>query len=74
MPRQARPADNPGRNEPGACEINFGFLFEHLDRIGHQGWIGCEYRPATTTEAGLGWLERARRQRPSAIDINKEST
>ena len=19
------------------------------------GWIGCEYKPATTTEAGLGW-------------------
>jgi len=49
-------ADNPGRNEPGTGEINYRFLFEHLDRIGYQGWIGCEYKPATTTEAGLGWL------------------
>jgi hydroxypyruvate isomerase len=51
-------ADNPGRNEPGTGEINYPFLFSHLDRIGYQGWIGCEYKPATTTEAGLGWLRR----------------
>ncbi|MDH4554886.1 hydroxypyruvate isomerase [Pseudomonas sp. BN417] len=50
-------ADNPGRNEPGTGEINYRFLFEHLDRIGYQGWIGCEYKPATTTVAGLGWLK-----------------
>ena len=48
-------ADNPGRNEPGTGEINYAFLFAHLDRIGYDGWIGCEYKPATTTEAGLGW-------------------
>jgi hydroxypyruvate isomerase len=51
-------ADNPGRHEPGSGEINYAFLFAHLDRIGYDGWIGCEYRPATTTEAGLGWRER----------------
>ncbi len=51
-------ADNPGRNEPGSGEINYRFLFEHLDRIGYAGWIGCEYKPATTTEAGLGWRQR----------------
>jgi hydroxypyruvate isomerase len=51
-------ADNPGRNEPGTGEINYGFLFAHLDRIGYSGWIGCEYKPATTTEAGLGWRQR----------------
>lgn len=51
-------ADNPGRHEPGTGEINYAFLFAHLDRIGYPGWIGCEYRPATTTEAGLGWIER----------------
>ncbi len=55
-------ADNPGRNEPGTGEINYNFLFAHLDRIGYKGWVGCEYKPATTTEAGLGWLESARRQ------------
>ena len=55
-------ADNPGRNEPGTGEINYDFIFAHLERIGYKGWIGCEYKPATTTEAGLGWLETARQQ------------
>ncbi len=50
-------ADNPGRNEPGTGEINYPFLFEHLDRIGYAGWIGCEYKPKTTTDAGLGWVK-----------------
>lgn len=49
-------ADNPGRNEPGTGEINYHFLFKHLDRLGYQGWIGCEYKPFTSTEAGLGWI------------------
>jgi len=48
-------ADNPGRNEPGTGEINYRFLFGWLDAIGYDGWIGCEYKPKTTTEAGLGW-------------------
>ena len=48
-------ADNPGRNEPGTGEINYRFLFGWLDAIGYGGWVGCEYRPKTTTEAGLGW-------------------
>jgi len=51
-------ADNPGRNEPGTGEINYPFLFAWLDRIGYSGWIGCEYKPATTTAAGLGWRRR----------------
>jgi hydroxypyruvate isomerase len=50
-------ADNPGRHEPGTGEINYPFLFAHLDRIGYDGWIGCEYKPATTTEAGLAWRQ-----------------
>ena len=49
-------ADNPGRNEPGTGEINYPFLFQHIDRIGYRGWIGCEYKPKTTTDAGLGWV------------------
>jgi len=55
-------ADNPGRNEPGTGEINYAFLFAHLRRIGYSGFVGAEYKPAGSTEAGLGWLEAARRQ------------
>ncbi len=50
-------ADNPGRHEPGTGEINYPFLFSYLDEIGYDGWIGCEYKPKTTTQAGLGWLK-----------------
>jgi len=49
-------ADNPGRHEPGTGEINFTNLFKAIDESGYQGWIGCEYIPATDTESGLGWL------------------
>jgi hydroxypyruvate isomerase len=49
-------ADNPGRGEPGSGEINFPFLFDWIDRLGYDGWIGCEYRPRAATEAGLAWL------------------
>ena len=48
-------ADNPGRNEPGTGEIHYPYLFRLLDEIGYAGWIGCEYKPAAGTEAGLGW-------------------
>ena len=36
--------------------VLLGFLFGLIDRLGYQGWIGAEYKPATTTEAGLSWL------------------
>jgi len=49
-------ADVPGRHEPGTGEINYPFLFQHLDSIGYQGWIGCEYKPLAKTEDGFGWL------------------
>ena len=50
-------ADNPGRHEPGTGEINYPFLFDHLDRIGYPGWIGCEYKPAAGTADGLAWIK-----------------
>jgi hydroxypyruvate isomerase len=49
-------ADNPGRNEPGTGEIDYGFIFEMLDREGYAGWVGCEYKPRTTTSDGLSWF------------------
>ncbi|MGU3540744.1 hydroxypyruvate isomerase [Methylobacterium sp. A54F] len=54
-------ADNPGRHEPGTGEINFPYLFEHLDALGYRGWIGCEYRPRGATASGLHWLPSRRR-------------
>ncbi|MES9994238.1 MAG: TIM barrel protein, partial [Candidatus Thiodiazotropha sp.] len=50
-------ADNPGRHEPGSGEIDYPFLFDFIDKLGYKGWIGCEYKPMTTTAAGLGWVK-----------------
>ena len=50
-------ADNPGRNEPGSGEINYAWVLKHIDAIGYDGWIGCEYKPKTTTVEGLGWMK-----------------
>ena len=50
-------ADNPGRHEPGTGEINYPFLYDHLDRIGYAGWVGAEYKPKAGTEAGLEWFK-----------------
>ena len=50
-------ADNPGRHEPGTGEINYPFLFERLDSLEYPGWVGCEYKPRTTTVEGLGWVK-----------------
>lgn len=49
-------ADNPGRHEPGTGEIDYPFLFRWVDEIGYDGWIGCEYQPQATTDAGLDWI------------------
>ena len=45
----------PSRHEPDEGEINYPAVFEAVDRLGYQGWIGCEYRPRARTEDGLGW-------------------
>jgi hydroxypyruvate isomerase len=51
-------ADVPGRHEPGSGEIDFAFLFEHIDRLGYRGWVGAEYEPAGRTEDGLAWARK----------------
>ena len=53
----------PQRHEPDLGELNYSYLFEVIDELGFEGWIGCEYRPARGavaggTTAGLQWLPR----------------
>ena len=50
----------PDRHEPDAGEVNYPYLFGVIDSLDWDGWIGCEYRPAAGTSAGLGWLRRER--------------
>ncbi|MGC4024033.1 MAG: hydroxypyruvate isomerase [Mesorhizobium sp.] len=55
-------ADNPGRHEPGTGEINYPFLYDHLDRIGYSGWVGAEYKPRSGTVEGLDWFKNLSRK------------
>jgi len=48
----------PDRHEPDLGEVNFPYLFEQIDALGYDGWIGCEYIPKGATSAGLGWAKR----------------
>ena len=48
-------AGPPDRLEPDAGELNYAWLLPLIDELGYAGWVGCEYRPAAGTEAGLGW-------------------
>ncbi|EOM2507260.1 TIM barrel protein [Escherichia coli] len=50
-------ADNPHRGEPGTGEINYDYLFKVIENSDYNGWVGCEYKPQTTTEAGLRWMD-----------------
>lgn len=51
-------ADGPGRHEPGTGEVGWEFLFGRIRALGYQGWIGCEYQPQGSTDAGLPWRQR----------------
>ena len=52
----------PERHEPDVGEMNYPYLFDVIDSLGYEGWIGCEYRPKlggqlNGTSSGLGWLK-----------------
>ena len=51
-------AGNPDRNEPDIGEVNHLYLLDVLDRLGYDGYVGLEYKPKTTTGAGLGWAAK----------------
>ncbi len=50
-------ADAPLRHEPGTGEINYRHILRHIESLGYDGWIGCEYKPRTTTQDGLSWMQ-----------------
>jgi hydroxypyruvate isomerase len=50
-------ADDPGRHEPSTGKIDYAFLLPLIDKLGYDGWVGCEYRPQSGTLEGLGWMK-----------------
>jgi hydroxypyruvate isomerase len=51
-------ASIPSRHEPDGEELNYPFLFDEIDRLGYQGFVGCEYNPRGKTTDGLGWFKQ----------------
>ena len=45
----------PDRHEPGTGELDAARALAQLDADGYNGYVGLEYKPRTTTQAGLGW-------------------
>jgi 2-dehydrotetronate isomerase len=45
----------PDRREPDRGELDITRALAQLDADGYTGWAGCEYKPRTTTAAGLAW-------------------
>ena len=50
----------PERGEPDSGELAYKDILLALDAAGYEGYVGAEYRPRTTTEAGIGWLAAAK--------------
>lgn len=50
-------ASIPDRHEPDSGEIDYRSVAALLDELSYAGWVGAEYHPRTTVEAGLGWME-----------------
>ncbi len=50
-------ASIPSRHEPDGEELNYPFLFDELDRLGYDGFVGCEYNPRGKTTDGLAWFK-----------------
>lgn len=48
-------ANPPGRHEPGQGEIHYPPIFDLLQELGYQGWIGCEYKPKSHSYESLAW-------------------
>ncbi|EDW82644.1 uncharacterized protein Dwil_GK18837 [Drosophila willistoni] len=52
-------AQVPNRNEPDTTgELDYAYIFQIIQEFGYTDWIGCEYKPKTTTVEGLNWLQK----------------
>ena len=51
-------ASPPNRSEPDNGEINYPFIFDMIDKLNYQGYIGCEYKPSSNTQDSLVWAKK----------------
>lgn len=56
----------PGRHEPDVGEVNYASIFRVLEELRYDGFVGCEYKPAAGTAAGLGWMYKLIDRKPTA--------
>lgn len=47
-----------GRAEPDKGELDFSYIIPEISNIGYKDIIGAEFKPKTTTDAGLGWMKQ----------------
>ena len=60
--RHVQISATPGRHEPGSGELDDFEVLRRLDSMGYDGFVGCEYRPASSTIEGLGWMSDFQRR------------
>ncbi len=48
----------PSRAEPDDGELDYRHVMRSIRSLGFSSPVGAEYRPTSTTEAGLGWMTK----------------
>jgi hydroxypyruvate isomerase len=43
----------PGRHEPDACELNYPYIVQEIEKMGYRGHFGLEYWPTVAPEVSL---------------------
>ena len=48
----------PNRNEPDQSELDYQYIFNLIEKLNYNGFIGCEYNPKKDTISGLKWRNK----------------
>lgn len=53
--RHMQIAGVPNRTPPDQGEMNYHYLFDLVDELGYEGWLGCEFQTGQSTKEALAW-------------------